>query len=184
MTAPAILVVTGPSGVGKTALVQTLQARFGRPGVRCYHVDSLAVPSLSQMMAEHGSPQAWQVARTHQWVALLAANPHACRVAVLEGQLRPSVVQQAFEEHRVPFGRIVFLDCEPETRNVRRRNQPQQPLLTTPRLAAWAGYLRGEAEALQIPILDTTTITLEAGAGVLAAHVEALEQAVAAKELP
>ena len=178
MTAPAILVVTGASGVGKTALVRDLEAH-SRPGVRCYYFDSIGVPSLSEMMAEYGSPQAWQVATTHQWIAMLAGNRHDCRVAVLEGQIRPSVVLQAFEEQQVPLGRVVLLDCEPRTRDARLRTL-RQPELATPQMATWAAYLRGQAEALQLPILDTTTVTLEAGVRLLTAHVEALEQASAA----
>ncbi len=44
MDRPAILVVTGPSGAGKTAAVERLQAR-GRPGVRCHFFDRIGVPS-------------------------------------------------------------------------------------------------------------------------------------------
>jgi heat shock protein HslJ len=44
MTKPAILVVTGASGAGKTPAVRRLEAR-GRPGVRCFYFDSIGVPS-------------------------------------------------------------------------------------------------------------------------------------------
>jgi dephospho-CoA kinase len=179
MIVPAILVVTGASGVGKTALVHALEAQ-AKPGVRCYYFDSVGVPSLSEMMADYGSPQAWQVATTHQWIATLATNRHACRVAVLEGQVRPSVVQQAFEEHQVRLGRVVLVECEPATRDARLPTPQQQSELAAQQMAAWAAYLRGQADALQLPVLDTTTVTLEAGVRLLAAHVEALEQASAA----
>jgi adenylylsulfate kinase-like enzyme len=45
---PAILVVTGASGSGKTAAVRALDAR-DLPGVRCYYFDTVGVPSREEM---------------------------------------------------------------------------------------------------------------------------------------
>jgi hypothetical protein len=176
MTVPAILAVTGASGVGKTTLLGALEAQ-GLPGVRCYYFESIGVPSLSKMMAEYGSPQAWQVAATHQWIATLAANRHACRVAVLEGEVPPAVFLQAFEELGVTRGQVVLVDCAAATRELRLQSLRRQPELDSGHMAIWAGYLREQAHALNVPVLDTTAMTLESSVRLLAAHVAELERA-------
>ena len=38
----------------------------------------------------------------------------------------------------------------------------------------WAGYLRGQADALELPIVDTTSLNVDAMADALEAEVEAL----------
>lgn len=173
MAVPAILVVTGASGVGKTSLVHALQAR-AIPGVRCYHFDSVGVPSTAQMMAVHGSPQAWQVATTHQWIARLAANPDQCVLAVLEGQVRPSLTYQAFAEQDVRHGRVLLLECESSLRETRIRELRRQPELASAAMTSWAAYLRGQADALGLPVLDTGAVTLDQATDALAAQVRAL----------
>jgi hypothetical protein len=39
---------------------------------------------------------------------------------------------------------------------------------------AWAAYLRGQADALGLPIIDTTRASPEAGVAQLRAHADAL----------
>jgi hypothetical protein len=173
MAVPAILVVTGASGVGKTTLVHALEAR-AIPGVRCYYFDSVGVPSTAQMMAVHGSPQAWQVATAHQWIARLAANPDGCSVAVLEGQVRPSLIYQAFAEQDVRHGRVLLLECEPGLRDGRLRELRRQPELATATMTAWAAYLRGQADALGLPVLDTGACNQEQATEQLVAQVRGL----------
>jgi len=166
MAVPAILVVTGTSGVGKTAVIDAVEAR-GLPGVRCYHFDAIGVPSLARMVAEFGSPQAWQVTTTHQWIGSLAANPQQHRVAILEGQVRPSVVRDAFASHGVTRSGILLLDCAPEVRQARlpRESRGGDPAgRTAPAMHTWAAYLRGQADALGLPVLDTTELSVEQAA--------------------
>jgi RNase adaptor protein for sRNA GlmZ degradation len=174
MTPPAVLVVTGASGAGKTALLRELAAD-AQPGVGYYHFDSIGIPSLDQMMASHGSPQAWQVAAIHQWISALAANRHADRVAVLEGQMRPTVVQQALEEHGIRVSRIVLIDCATEVRDRRLREARRQPELSTAQMTAWGAYLRGQADALGIPVLNTTGRAIADAVEELRRHLRVLE---------
>jgi energy-coupling factor transporter ATP-binding protein EcfA2 len=173
MAVPAILVVTGASGVGKTTLVHALQAR-AIAGVRCYHFDSVGIPSTAQMMAVYGSPQAWQVATTHQWIARLAANPDQCTIAVLEGQVRPSLIYQAFAEQDVRHGRVLLLECESGLRDTRLRELRRQPEAANASMTAWAAYLRGQADALGLPVLDTGACSLEQATEQLATQIRAL----------
>jgi adenylylsulfate kinase-like enzyme len=156
---PLIIVVTGASGVGKTTLVHALEAQ-NIPGVRCYYFDSVGVPEPGAMRAEFGSPEAWQAATTRRWIAHLAANPDHTKVAVLDGQIRPSEVTAALAQHGVTRGKILLVDCSHEVREARLRGERGQPELALPRMAAWAAYLRGQADALNLPILDTTHLSV------------------------
>jgi hypothetical protein len=50
----------------------------------------------------------------------------------------------------------------------------------------WAAYLRGQADALDLPVIDTTEIGIEAAADRLLVHVQALlvERRGAAEHTP
>jgi dephospho-CoA kinase len=173
MAPPAVLVVTGASGSGKTTLVDAIQAR-ALAGVRCYHFDSVGVPSVGRMMAEYGSPQAWQIATTRRWIETLAANADAARVAILEGQVRPDVVMEAFASSGIEHRRILLVDCAPETRTARLRGTAHEDERLAPQMNTWAAYLRGQADALRLPVLETTGLTVAEAADRVAEQALAL----------
>jgi len=54
---------------------------------------------------------------------------------------------------------VLLIDCDHERRDARLRVARNPPDLATPRMAAWAAYLRGQADALELPIFDTTNLT-------------------------
>src|ERR1051326_9052507 len=115
---PAILFVIGASGARKTAAVEALeQQRLS--GVGCYHFDSVGLPSAQVMEQEWGGGERWQEETTTRWLDRLAANPDRGRIAVLEGQTRPSFIHPWIQRVGVRRSRIVLLDCQPEIRGVR-----------------------------------------------------------------
>ena len=152
---PAILVFTGASGVGKTTLVNALSA-LGLPGVGCYFFDSIGVPSPEEMTRVYGGGERWQAAMTEQWIARLMRNDDGVSVAVLDGQLRPSVVKQHMEALGARSWRIVLADCGHAERNSRLHGPRAQPELATRDMDCWAAYLRGQADALGLRVLDTS----------------------------
>lgn len=166
---PAILVVTGASGAGKTAGVSALET-MALPGVRCFHFDSIGVPDAATMERDYGGAEGWQAAMTRRWMVRLAGEP--AEVVVLDGQTRPSYVRAA-PVADVPT-RILLLDCSPEERARRLAGPRGQPELASERMAAWAAYLRGQADALGIRVVNTTPLTPDAVARELAAEVELL----------
>lgn len=170
---PLIVVVTGASGVGKTTLVHALDDQH-LPGVRCYYFDSVGVPEPAEMRATFGSGEAWQAATTERWIAHLVGNPDEAQVMVLEGQIRPSEIAAAFNRHGVTRGRIVLIDCSHEVREARLVGERGQPDLASPRMAQWAAYLRGQADALGLAIVDTSTLSVAEATRVLVDHVRKL----------
>lgn len=56
---------------------------------------------------------------------------------------------------------------------------PRQPEPASRQMATWAAYLRGQADVLHVPILDTTAVTLDSVVQLLAAHVADLERVAA-----
>jgi hypothetical protein len=153
-------VVTGASGAGKTAAVARLAAR-GLPGVACACFDSVGVPPPDEMSAD------WQETTTTAWIRRLAREP--ADVAVLDGQTRPTFALRALAEVGVR-GSVILLECTREARAARlaARGQPE---LATADMHAWAAYLRGQADALGLPVIDTTALDIEQVTDALAAHV-------------
>lgn len=167
----SIVVVTGASGSGKTAAVTALEAR-ALPGVRCFYFDSIGVPTLEAMERDHGGPERWQATATNEWLARLAALEGDVRIAVLDGQTRPSTVFAAAAADRSWDLHVVLFDCSPEVREARLRGPRGQPELATARMDNWAAYLRGQADALGLPIVDTTALTIAEAADQLEAVVD------------
>ena len=172
MAPPVVVIVTGASGVGKTTLVTTLDQR-GIPGIRCHYFDSIGVPSVEEMTREFGSPGAWQEAMTLQWIARLGQPDDGVRMAILDGQVRPSFVRAAMAASGVA-GQIILIDCSHEVREERLRGPRAQPDLASRDMAAWAAYLRGQADALGLPIVDTTSTSIEAATDALFGHIRDL----------
>jgi len=169
--APAILVVTGASGSGKTAAVSALAER-ALPGVRCYHFDAIGVPSREEMDREFGGGEQWQALKTQEWLVRLAADPDGAEVYVLDGQTRPTFVIKAAERSGIDGVRIVLLDCEHSVRHTRLTELRGQSELVNSQMDCWAAYLRGQADALDLPVIDTTGQDIEALADTLVVHVE------------
>jgi hypothetical protein len=171
MTAPAILVVTGASGSGKTATVRALEAR-ALPGIRCYYFDAIGVPPIEQMRRDFGGPEQWQAVTTQRWLDQLTTTADGTEVCVLDGQTRPSFVRSAAERAGIAVARVVLLDATPSVRHARLAGPRGQPDLANSQMDCWAAYLRGQADALSVPVIDTTSLGIASVADALIAFVE------------
>jgi dephospho-CoA kinase len=161
-----ILVVTGASGAGKTATVRALDAR-AVPGIQCFHVDSIGVPTADVMERDFGGVEQWQESATAEWLARLSGLPDDVNVAVLDAQTRPSFVFSAAAQALPRVVNVVLVECSPRVRAERLRGPRQQPELVTAQMDQWAAYLRAQADALGLPVISTTTLTVAAAAAQL-----------------
>jgi Predicted GTPase len=169
----AVLAIVGASGAGKTTVVEELSQRKLR-GVTCHHFDSIGVPSVEEMERDHGSGEAWQAATTAQWISRLAAIDGDAEVAVLEGQTRPSFLRDAFARYEIRRSSIVLLDCAADIRRTRLHGARNQPELANARMDLWSAYLRGQADALKLAVLDTGTAVPAAIADALVSEIDRL----------
>jgi hypothetical protein len=170
-----ILFVIGASGAGKTAAVMELAARPSSVA-RCFYFDSIGVPSAEAMVREFGSGEQWQSHATKLWVDHLVAD--GCNdVAVLDGQTRPSFITAAAAGAGSVCTSIVLLDCSPDVRAIRLavRGQPE---LASSQMTSWAAYLRGQANALGLAVVDTSALSIAEVADALEQQIAMLRTAV------
>ena len=153
---PALLVLFGASGAGKTAAAQGVAAR-ALPGVQVHHFDAIGVPAPEVMVREFGSGEGWQEDATRRWIARIARNVDQVPIHLLEGQTRPSFLRDAIGAEGIAHSRLVLLDCNAEVRRVRLSGPRGQPELASERMEEWAKYLRREAAAANAMIIDTST---------------------------
>lgn len=168
-----MLVVTGASGAGKTTLVSALAA-LELQDVGCYYFDTIGVPSPEEMITLFGGGEAWQSWALDEWIARLIRNEDELKVAVLDAQVRPSAVRTAFAQHAVVRGDIAVVDCDYAERNARLRGPRGQSELATADMDCFAAYLRGQADALGLHIINTTDAAPARSCGELRAIVEVL----------
>ncbi|HJU69550.1 MAG TPA: hypothetical protein VJ650_15020 [Gemmatimonadaceae bacterium] len=175
MSLVRILVVTGASGAGKTATVEALEAR-GIAGVRCFYFDSIGVPSAEVMERDYGGGERWQASATRDWLTRLSRLSQEIRVAVLDGQVRPSVALEAAAQAGNRGVHVALIDCSSDVRAARLRGSRHQPELANARMDQWAAYLRGQADALNLVIIDTTALSVREAADQLEKLVRRLNE--------
>ncbi|HEX6733045.1 MAG TPA: hypothetical protein VF074_23690, partial [Pyrinomonadaceae bacterium] len=56
----------------------------------------------------------------------------------------------------IVYAQIVLVDCDPLKRNERLHMDRSQPELANPQMDCWAAHLRGQADALNLSIIDTS----------------------------
>ena len=59
------------------------------------------------------------------------------------------------DQAAVDYAQVVLVDCDPVKRNQRLHMDRRQAELANPQMDCWAAYLRGQADALQLSIIDT-----------------------------
>jgi len=154
------IVLTSALGSGKTAIAQAIASRYGE-FVDVYHFDRIGVPPPEEMIAKYGSGEAWQRAKTHEWMAKIAADHRAPRDVLFEGQMRCTFVLEAAAAAGITKFALILVDCDDATRIRRLRSERCQENLANPTMMSWAQYLRDEANQLRCAILDTTHLSLE-----------------------
>lgn len=152
-----LIVLIGASGSGKTAVAERLEQRPPWTG-HTHYFDSIGVPSAEEM-ASYGGGEGWQRWASQEWVRRLG-DMHS-PLELLEGQTRPSSLIPALAEFPGLHATILLLDCTASVRRHRLVELRGQVELANPTMDAWAAYLRGQADALGLSVIDTSDLTLD-----------------------
>lgn len=151
---PAILILTGASGAGKSTLILELNL-LAIPGVEGINCDRVKV----EVNGTSGSEQQADILRF--WLSHLAQPETKIELAVLDTQIRPHRALEVLSEAGIDCSQIVLVDCHPVKRNERLHMERNQPELANPQMDCWAAYLRGQADALKLSIIDTSDVTID-----------------------
>ena len=152
---PAIVILTGASGAGKTTLTLKL-SELSIPGVECINCDRVKVE-----VPETADPSELQTAILLHWISELSTKGSDIELAVLDTQIRPHRAIAVLKQAGIKQREIVLIDCDSVKRNARLRGARMQPELATARMDCWAAYLRGQADALNLPIIDTSEDSID-----------------------
>ena len=159
LRSPAILVLTGASGAGKTTLALKLN-ELGIPGVKGINCDRVELENR-----EDSTDRQADVLR--YWIAQLSQPEKGIELAVLDTQIRPHRALEVLREASVKYAQVVLVDCDPVKRNERLQRERGQPELASARMDCWAAYLRGQADALGLAIIDTSDDSVDESRGEL-----------------
>jgi len=147
---PAILVLTGASGAGKTTLILKLNELAIR-GVEAINCDRVKIERPET--ADPGDPH---VGVLRYWITQLSREKTEIELAVLDTQIRPHRAREVLDQAEIMYTQIVLVDCDPIKRNERLHRERCQPELANSQMDCWAAYLRGQADALNLSIIDTS----------------------------
>ena len=151
----AILILTGASGAGKTTLALKLN-ELAIPGVKGFNCDRVKIES-----DETSDPPDRQAETLRYWISHLSQVETGIELAVLDTQIRPHRALEVLSQAAINCAQIVLVDCDPVKRNERLHMDRGQPELANPRMDCWAAYLRGQADALKLSIIDTSNDSID-----------------------
>jgi shikimate kinase len=154
------VVLIGASGSGKTTIARAIAQRHA-DDVAVFYFDQIGVPSVERMIAECGSGEGWQRAKTIEWMVKLAPLSRSGHPLLFEGQTRLAFLQEGAEVAGGPAYLPILLDCDDETRSKRLLIEREQPDLANETMMKWARYLLREAKRRDCEILDTSVLSLE-----------------------
>jgi energy-coupling factor transporter ATP-binding protein EcfA2 len=158
----SLVILIGASGSGKTTIARAIEHRYAAQ-VEVFYFDRIGVPAVEEMIAEHGSGEEWQRAKTLDWMVKLAQFAGSGRRLLFEGQTRFSFLQEGASAAGGLAYIPILVDCDDETRSKRLTIERKQPELADENMMNWARYLRSEAKERGYEILNTSLLSLDQG---------------------
>ena len=157
----ALVILTGASGSGKTAIAETIEEHY--PSIKVFRFDTIGVPSpevIATFGTGHMPGGAWQRAMTLQWLERIAPIVAAGQRVLFEGQMRIAFIREALSASNIENARILCVECDDSTRTRRLIHDRLQPELANESMLGWSRYLHREALEAGCEILDTTNLSL------------------------
>jgi len=156
-----LVILTGASASGKTTISERIAAKAA-PIINCLYFDSIGIPSPEQMIAEFGSGENWQRAKTFDWMIRIQEEfLSKGKLVLFDGQMRISFIFEACAAAKITNYKTILVDCDDASRESRLRINRRQPELAAATMMNWARFLRNEADARSILKLDTTRSSIE-----------------------
>lgn len=175
---PSILFLTGASGVGKTTIVKTIQANSTDQQLAFFYSDAEGVPSIDEMLEQAGSLEQYQELLTYRYVKNITDNYSEFSTVIFDGQARFSFIEDACNIYSVKQYSIVLVDCAWKDMRLRLCNERKQPELANFGMRNWGRFLRKQARERNIPIVDTSKVTLFEAVEIVQSHLFRLIGAV------
>ena len=152
--------IIGSSGSGKTTAVDAIDSMKMANLIVC-HSDSEKVPSVEEMIRDHGSTDEWQKNTTMKWVKKIKEEYLENNKVILDTQSRPSFIKEACEKNEILDYKIILIDCSDEERKRRLIDERKSPELANEQMMNWAKYLREKCVENNCNILDNTNLSKE-----------------------
>jgi hypothetical protein len=113
-----------------------------------------------KMERAYGSAEEWQASATREWLVRLADLPSDVTLAVLDGQTRPSfpfegATRVAPHAVHCRASGLFFGGTEHKAAHFAQATGARRC-----EMDHWAAYLRGRADALNLTVIDTTSMTV------------------------
>lgn len=154
-----IFFVIGASGAGKTTAVKNIEKDHPNKFNFCYF-DSIGVPSNEEMIKQFGGGEEWQRITTEKWVRNIKDKFVESKTTILDGQTRPSFIEEVCKENAIISYEVILFDCSNEVRTQRLVDRGQ-PELANEQMMNWAQYLRNESAQRRYSVIDNTNLTQE-----------------------
>lgn len=171
---PAILFMSGASGAGKTTLAKQIYEHCLQAGLAWLHPDGFGVPSVAMMIQAAGSLERYQERSTARWIEHSLIHYPDKSVVIIDAQSNLQFVRDALKHHQVKRSKVVLIHCHQEQREQRLAHERQQPELATREMQNWSDFLYQQALRLGIPILNTSTTSLQESIAYVEAEISCL----------
>ncbi len=152
-----IIAITGASGVGKTTALKALAETLAdNQQVKIFHFDDMGMPNWDEVP----DTVKWQEEATVAWIDKLVKIARTEKVHILfEGSTDFRFYIQGFEKNDYNDYKLFLFDCSEETMK-NRLIQRGQAELYQPQMVGWLNYLRREALAQEIEIINTEQLSI------------------------
>lgn len=156
----SIILMTGASGSGKTTVAKALEREFSPAFISINYFDDIGVPSIEQMIRDHGAVEKWQEWATHAWIEKLVKLTSE-KLVFLEGSFNPEFAVAKMQELDFNKYHLICLHADKDMREQRLIQERLQPELVTQDMENFAQKLRAQTIAMNGIVLDTTNLSVQ-----------------------
>lgn len=136
-----LILITGASGAGKTILLKEIERKLSSNEISINYFDDIGIPSVEDMVVQHGSCEKWQEAITHRWIDNLIKIEDK-KFVFLEGSFNPEFAVNYLRKLKIDDYLLFCIDVPREIREERLIKGRNQPDLATQDMENFAQLLK------------------------------------------